>query len=108
MCAMRSHDKQALRRLSTAVNQQSELKSIEVSLGPLDISEIRSLMANLLVYSEKAIPDALCTDIFQRTGGLPVYVVQLLEDIKRNKTVELDDGILKLNADGLKEKVRVN
>jgi hypothetical protein len=107
MCAMRSHDKQALRRLSTAVTQQSELNSIEVSLGPLDISEIRSLMANMLIYSEKAIPDALCTDIFQSTGGLPVYVVQLLEDIKRNKTVELEDGILKWNADGLKEKVRV-
>jgi hypothetical protein len=107
MCAMRSHDKQALRRLSTAVTQERELKSIEVSLGPLDISEIRSLMANMLIYSEKAIPDALCTDIFQRTGGLPVYVVQLLEDIKRNKTVELADGILKWNADGLKEKVRV-
>jgi hypothetical protein len=107
MCAMRSHDKQALRRLSTAVTQQSELHSIEVSLGPLDISEIRSLTANTLVYSEKAIPDALCTDIFQRTGGLPVYVVQLLEDIKRNKTVELEDGILKWNVNGLKEKVRV-
>jgi hypothetical protein len=107
MCAMRSHDKQALRRLSTAVTQHSQLQSIEVSLGPLDISDIRSLMANVLVHSEKAIPDALCTDIFQRTGGLPVYVVQHLENIKRNKTVELEDGILKWNADGLKEKVRV-
>lgn len=107
MCAMRSHDKQALRRLSTAVTQQSELHSIEVSLGPLDISDIRSLMANLLDYSEYAIPDALCSDIFQRTGGLPVYVVQLLENIKRNKTVELEDGILKWNAAGLKEKVCV-
>jgi hypothetical protein len=107
MCAMRSHDKQALRRLSTAVTQQSELQSIEVSLGPLDISEIRSLMANMLAYSEKAIPDALCTDIFQRTGGLPVYVIQLLENIKRNKTVVLEDDILKWNAEGLKEKVRL-
>jgi hypothetical protein len=64
-------------------------------------------MANMLVYSETAIPDALCTDIFQRTGGLPVYVVQLLENIKRKKTVELEGGILKWNAEGLKEKVRV-
>jgi hypothetical protein len=107
MCAMRSHDKQALRRLSTAVTQQVGLHSINVSLGPLDISEIRSLTANMLVYNEKAIPDGLCTDIFQRTGGLPVYVVQLLEDIKRNQTVELEDDILKWNAAGLKEKVRV-
>jgi hypothetical protein len=107
MCAMRSHDKQALRRQSTAVTQQVGLHSINVSLGPLDISEIRSLTANMLVYNEKAIPDALCTDIFQRTGGLPVYVVQLLEDIKRNETVELEDDILKWNAAGLKEKVRV-
>jgi hypothetical protein len=107
ICAMRSHDKQALRRLSTAVTQQSELQSIEVSLGPLDFSEIRSLMANMLVHSEKAIPDALCTDIFQRTGGLPVYVVQLLENIKRKKTLELEGGILKWNAEGSRDMVRL-
>jgi hypothetical protein len=106
ICAMRSHDKQALRRLSTAANQETTLRSIEISLGPLDFSEIRSLMSNVLDHSEKAIPDVLCTDVFQRTGGLPVYVVQLLENIKRDKTVELEGGVLKWNEAGLREKVR--
>jgi len=41
----------------------------------------------------------LCSDIYQKTGGLPVYVAELLENIKRNKTVAIDDtGILRWTA----------
>jgi hypothetical protein len=108
MCAMRSHDKQALRRLSTAATRQNQLQShmTEITLGHLDLHEIRDLMATVLGYDGASIPDALCTDIFQRTGGLPVYVVQVLENVKRKNTLENgDDGIVKWNAEGLKEKV---
>ena len=111
LCAMRSHDKQALRRLSTAATRQSELQNhmIEISLVPLDFANIRSLMALVLEYEKKSIPESLCTDIFQRTGGLPVYVVQMLENIKRKGTVEVgEDGMLRWNAAGLKEKVSTN
>lgn len=107
ICATRSHDKQALRRLSNAASGQSQLQSrlIEISLGPLDYAEIRQLTARVLVQKEEAISDGLCTDIFQRTGGLPVYVVQTLENIKRKKSVELDEnGMLQWTAEGLKEK----
>jgi predicted ATPase len=109
LSATRSHDKQALRRMSTAVAQESQLQSqmIEISLGPLDFAEIRELMAAVLDHKKSAIPDALCTDVFQRTGGLPVYVVQVLENIKRKKTLELVDGVLKWTAEGLLEKVRI-
>lgn len=108
ICAMRSHDKQALRRLSTAANGQREIQNqmIEITVFPLDPSEIQLLMSVVLGYPEKAIPESLCTDVFQRTGGLPVYVVQMLENMKRKKTIEMGkDGILKWNAAGLKEKV---
>jgi hypothetical protein len=107
LSATRSHDKQALRRMSSAATQEPQLQSqmIEISLGPLDFSEIRELMAVVLDHKKSTIPDALCTDIFQRTGGLPVYVVQVLENIKRNQTVELVDGVLKWTTEGLVEKV---
>lgn len=108
MCATRSHDKQALRRLSTAASGQNQLQSrmIEISLGPLDFMEIKQLISKVLRHGEDAVPDALCTDIFQRTGGLPVYVVQTLENIKRKRSLELDEhGKLQWTAEGLKEKV---
>jgi hypothetical protein len=108
LCAMRSHDKQALRRLSTAATRQTELQNqmIEISMVPLDFANIRSLIGLVLEYDKKSIPESICTDIFQRTGGLPVYVVQMLENIKRKGTVEVgEDGMLRWNARGIKEKV---
>lgn len=108
LCAMRSHDKQALRRLSTAANRQGEIQNqmIEISMVPLDFSEIQLLMASVLGFPKKTIPETLCTDVFQRTGGLPVYVVQMLETMKRKKTVEIgEDGLLRWTAAGRKDQV---
>ncbi|GKY95555.1 hypothetical protein MPSEU_000517100 [Mayamaea pseudoterrestris] len=106
MCATRSHDKQALRRLSAAASGQDQMVSqmIEVSLGPLDFNEIRELIAKVLGHDEWTVGDVVCSDLFQRTGGLPVYVVQVLENIKRKKTLELDEGgMLRWTAEGLEE-----
>lgn len=108
MCATRSHDKQALRRITSAAGPDDQFHSqmIEISLGPLDFAEIKELMANILVRGEQsAIPDGLVADIFQRTGGLPVYAVQVLENTKRMGTLHLVDGTLEWTADGLKQKV---
>jgi hypothetical protein len=61
----------------------------------------------VLEYSKSTIDDFLCTEIYQKTGGLPVYVTELLEDLKRNKAVALnEDGILRLTAEGQIQKVR--
>jgi len=100
ICAMRSHDKQALRRLSAAITQSHmQSQMIEISLGPLDLLEIREMIAKVLGYGEDAVDESLCSDIYQKTGGLPVYVAELLENIKRNKTVAIDDtGILRWTA----------
>jgi hypothetical protein len=109
LCAARSHDKQAIRRLSAAASGQiySQQNMIEITLAPLDFPEIRQLISKVLKHNESAITDSFCSDIFQRTGGLPVYVVQALENIRRKKTVELDkNGILQWTAEGLKDKVR--
>ena len=109
ICAMRSHDKQALRRLSTAITQSHmQSQMIEISLGPLDLLEIREMIAKVLGYGEDAVDESLCSDIYQKTGGLPVYVAELLENIKRNKTVAIDDGgILRWTAQAEQEQVRI-
>ena len=108
ICAMRSHDKQALRRLSAAITQSHmQSQMIEISLGPLDLLEIREMIAKVLGYGEDAVDESLCSDIYQKTGGLPVYVAELLENIKRNKTVAIDDsGILRWTAQAEQEQVR--
>lgn len=93
VCAMRSHDKQAMRRISTAVNFK-----MEITLGPLELSDIKGLAESVLRFNRDAIDDHLCTDIFEMTGGVPVFVIELLEDIKRNRTAKLnEDGKLRLN-----------
>lgn len=106
ICATRSHDKQAMRRLSTAIVGDSMVQShmTEIALGSFDFTEIRELISLVMIVSPSAVTESLCTDIFQRTGGLPVFVVQVLENIKRKKTLELVDGVLRWTAEGLKEK----
>jgi Adenylate and Guanylate cyclase catalytic domain len=106
LCATRSHDKQALRRITSAVSPDAgqQVQMIEISLGPFDFTDIRDIISNVLVHKKSAISDSLCSDIFQRTGGLPVFVIQLLENIKRNRTLELIDGSLQWTSEGLKQK----
>jgi hypothetical protein len=106
LCATRSHDKQALRRISSVATLDTQQQSlVEMSLGPFDFADIRELMANVLLHEKSSISDSLCSDIFQRTGGLPVFVIQLLENIKRMHTLELTNGTLQWTAEGLKQKV---
>lgn len=107
ICATRSHDKQALRRIATAGTTElgSQSQIVEISLGPLDLGDIRELMSCVLGHKKSSIPECLCTDIFQRTGGLPVYVVQLLENIRRKKTLHLVNDVLQWTEEGLKQKV---
>lgn len=107
ICATRSHDKQALRRLSSAMTNETQLQNqmTEISLGPLDYACIRELIALVLDVDNSAVTEDLCTDIFQWTGGLPVLVVQVLENIRRKKTLDVINGVLKWTAEGLREKV---
>lgn len=107
VCATRSHDKQALRRLSTAFTSETQLDTnmIEISLGPLEFSDIRELVASVLEVDRSSVTDDLCTDIFQQTGGLPVFVLQALENIKRKNNLKLFEGTLEWTEEGLKQKV---
>lgn len=110
LCAMRSHDKQAMRRLSTAATRQTDLQNhmVEISLLPLDVPDIKVLMSRVLGYNKKIVPEPLCVDVFQRSGGLPVYVVQMIEDMKRRNLVEIgESGVLEWTALGQKEKVSI-
>ncbi|KAL3918405.1 MAG: hypothetical protein SGILL_004251, partial [Bacillariaceae sp.] len=97
--ASRSHDKRAMRRMSNGLSRGIHCK-MEITLGPLNLDDIKELVSNIL-----AIPDAnhsvneeVCTHIYQKTGGLPVYVIELLETMKRNKSFGFDtSGTLSLS-----------
>lgn len=104
VCAMRSHDKQAMRRMSTAVNFR-----LEITLGPLELRDIRQLIPSVLGCSESAVDDHLCEEIYQMTGGLPVYVVELLEDLKRKNTLSTSkEGMLRLSEEQLARREKGN
>lgn len=93
--------------LKVSLFSLGQTRSVEITLGPLYLPDIRELIASVLEYSKSTIDDFLCTEIYQKTGGLPVYVTELLEDLKRNKAVALnEDGMLRLTAEGQIEKVR--
>lgn len=106
ICATRSHDKQALRRINSAATPDGKMQSqmIEVSLGPFDFNDIRDLLAVLFVQKKSSIPKEICNDIYQRTGGLPVFVMQLLENLKRMKALHVSDGVLQWKS-GQQEKL---
>jgi hypothetical protein len=108
ICAMRSHDKQAFRRMSDvqAWHEKMESRIIEISLGPLELSEVKELIGMVLGYEESCIDETLSTDVYNRTGGLPIYATQLLESIKRSDSVSLDElGMLQWTDAAKNEKV---
>jgi len=107
VCLSRSHDQQALRRLRAALNSENELQSqmTEIQLRPLSLPDFRALIAAVLEVDLPSIPDSICGDLYQRTAGLPVFVIQVLENIKRKGTLEMVDSVLKWTPEGLKENV---
>lgn len=107
MGAMRSQETQALRRMSSVATWHGQMQSriVEVSLGPLELSEVKDMISRVLGYDEQIIDETLWNDVYQRTGGLPIYVVQLLESVKRNKSVAIQNGRLRWTADAEREHV---
>mmetsp|Transcript_21279 Transcript_21279/g.37430 ORF Transcript_21279/g.37430 Transcript_21279/m.37430 type:complete len:678 (-) Transcript_21279:222-2255(-) len=98
VCASRSHDKQAMRRMSSSMSSAVDSRS-EITLGPLELADIRDLISSILNVpnDDSVIDEDICTHIYQKTGGLPVYVIELLETVKRNKSFFFDaEGMLRL------------
>eukprot|EP00547_Thalassionema_nitzschioides_P012246 CAMPEP_0194264558 /NCGR_PEP_ID=MMETSP0158-20130606/47648_1 /TAXON_ID=33649 /ORGANISM="Thalassionema nitzschioides, Strain L26-B" /LENGTH=92 /DNA_ID=CAMNT_0039004803 /DNA_START=713 /DNA_END=988 /DNA_ORIENTATION=- len=91
MGAMRSQETQALRRMSSVASWHTRMQSrkgiIEVNIGPLESDEVKKMMSHILGYDESIIDDQLSQDIYQKTGGITIYIIELLQSIKRNNTV---------------------
>ena len=109
MGAMRSQETSALRRMSSVASWHDQMnhRIVEVNLQELSTAEVKEMIAKVFDHNETNIDETLCHDVYNRTGGLPVYVVELLESLKRNKTVEIDPVTekLKWTADAEKEHV---
>jgi class 3 adenylate cyclase/tetratricopeptide (TPR) repeat protein len=111
MGAMLSQETQALRRMSSVGTWHEEMKSriLEFPLGSLDLSEVKETISKVLGFEDCLIDDSLCSDIYQRTGGLPLYAIELLESIKRKKTVAIDkeSGMLRWTPEAQREQDRM-
>ena len=111
MGGMRSQETQSLRRMSSVGVWHDEMQSRirEIPLGPLDLSEVREAISHVLGYDESIIDDSLCSDIYQKTGGLPMYVIDTLENIKRKRTIDIDNltGFLRWTPESQSEQVRI-
>lgn len=59
ICSTRSHDKQALRRMSTVFShdEANQASSVEITLNPLDFSDIRELVSLVLGHTMSMISD---------------------------------------------------
>jgi predicted ATPase len=69
-----------------------ELRLLTIDLGPLDTTEMREMIAMGLGYEESAINSTFANDIYEQTGGLPVYAVEYVESIKRSNLAEMDSN----------------
>jgi predicted ATPase len=71
----------------------------EITLGPLELDDMRELISSILaIPNDDKIDEYICTHIYQKTGGLPVYVIELLETVKRNDSYFHDsEGKLRLS-----------
>lgn len=109
VCSMRAHDSKTLRRMSSTLScdQNSQASSTEIFLGPLDISDMSLLISKVLGCGEHQLNDSFCTDIYERTGGVPVFCIELLENIKRkNATVIHKSGRVGWQAGAKGEQLR--
>jgi hypothetical protein len=82
---------------------------VEVNIGPLEVGEVRQMIARVLDYQIDIIDEQLSNDIYHKTGGITIYVIELLESIKRNKTVAVDkdSGTLKWTPEAEREQERI-
>lgn len=103
LCATRSHDKQAMRRLM-GLNFR-----MEISLGPLALPDIRALVASVLsLPAGIEVDNLLCNQIFEMTGGgLPTLALEFLENVKRNGAYVCseEDNCVRINDFGQLSKV---
>lgn len=113
MGAMRSQETQALRRMSSVASWHTRMQSrkgiIEVNIGPLESGEVKKMISNILGYDESIIEDQFSQEIYSKTGGITIYVIELLQSIKKNRTVAVDKetGLLRWTPEAAREQKRI-
>ena len=75
-------------------NYQSETRYSEIKLPSMSLKDVRSLCASMISTSEEKIDVTLFTEIYERSGGNPMFAREMIEEIK-----QLD--MLDMNKSGL-------
>ena len=75
-------------------NSHTKENYTDIYLGPFSITEVRELISQTLGYEEEILDDGVIIDVHEHTNGLPVFVAEFLENIKRKNMLEIRGGRL--------------
>ena len=64
---------------------------VAIELGPLGRAETRELVVRLL--GDRSVPSAVTDRLYERTGGVPLFVVGLVARLREDGTIDPDAGI---------------
>ncbi|KAL3763332.1 hypothetical protein ACHAW5_010999 [Stephanodiscus triporus] len=74
---------------------QKEGRFFEISLAPLNESEVKDMIADTLKIMSDEIDASFSRNVFTTSGGMPHYLGYILDAIKRNNlTVRLENGMI--------------
>ena len=111
LCSAKDNERSSKLRISEAKNwggDEGQLRFRHILVGPLEICDMKYLIARSLGQVETSIDDKFCEQLHERSGGgVPVFCIELLDHIRRNMLYEIDKkGTVRLHLDKGGEQVR--
>lgn len=92
LCTLRESDQGGKLRRSSANlwnEEEAESRFTDISLGPLERNDVKSLISKALYYHESSIDEKFVNEVYEKTGGIPMFALELLENMKRNNLIEI-------------------
>jgi len=65
--------------------------AIDVALEPLDIDDTRELIVRTL--RDRSVPESLTERLHERTGGIPLFLVETLSSLRETGTIDPSTGV---------------
>ena len=111
LCSARDNERSSKLRITEARNwcdDEGKQRFQHITVGPLEESAMKQLIARVLQQPETAIDDEFCEQLHERSGGgVPVFCIELLDHVRRNMLYEIDvKGTVRLHLGKDGEQVR--
>ncbi|MFG0251293.1 MAG: ATP-binding protein, partial [Phycisphaerales bacterium JB038] len=76
--------------LPALVDSASSGNAVVLALPPLGASEVAEMVALMLSNDEPGTFDELAERLYRRSNGVPLHIVELLQDLRDRGTIEVD------------------